>query len=82
MVSVRLLDVQSGTEAHVESALADISAGFAAAGRPFNEVYQLIRGDLPAYAIFTPDAEFNDLPPTRRPVIELSLGCGTPGSGS
>ena len=63
MLSTRLLDVQSGTEAHVESALADISAEFGNAGRPFNMVYQRIRGDLPAYVIYTPDANYNEMPP-------------------
>ena len=62
-VTARLIDVASGREAHAEAALADISAALEAQGRDFWVLYERIRGDLPGYTVFTPDPDFNDLPP-------------------
>jgi hypothetical protein len=61
--TARIADVESGKELHWEAAIADISAELGAAGRDFNLVFQRIRGDLPGYTIFAPDADYLGLPP-------------------
>ena len=63
MASARVIDVISGKEGHVAAALADVSEAYEAAGRDLRVVYERVRGDLPAFVVFTVDEAFNDVPP-------------------
>ena len=66
-VTARLFDGKSGSEPEFEAAIGDIAASLTDQGRAFFVVYERIRGDLPGYVIYTPDADYNNERPLNVP---------------